>query len=73
MAIVGSTPPVPAGAVVNDAQHITISDETPARPLIEHAIENKQEFVFVVVADPAPEAGAPDPGRRASRSTSRRS
>lgn len=61
VAIVGSTQPVPAGAVINDAQHVTISDETPARPLIEHAIENKQEFVFVVVATPRLDAGAPIP------------
>ena len=61
VAIVGSTQPVPAGAVVNDAQHITISDETPARPLIEHAIENKQGFVFVVVANPRLGAGAAVP------------
>ena len=62
VAIVGSTQPVTAGAVVTDAQHITISDDTPARPVIEHAIENKQEFVFVLVANPRLEAGAPIPG-----------
>jgi len=62
VAIVGSTQPVPAGTVVNDAQHVTISDETPARPLIEHAIENKQQFVFVVVANPRLDSGAPVPG-----------
>jgi hypothetical protein len=61
VAIVGSTQPISAGTVVNDAQHITITDATPARPLIEHAIENKQEFVFVVVANPRLEAGAPIP------------
>jgi hypothetical protein len=62
VAIVGSTQPIPAGTVVTEPQHITISDDTPARPLIEHAIENKQEFVFVVVANPRLEAGAPIPG-----------
>jgi hypothetical protein len=61
VALVGSTQPVAAGAAVTDAQHITISDATPARPVIEHAIENKQEFVFVVVANPRLEAGAPVP------------
>jgi hypothetical protein len=61
VALVGSTQPISAGAVVTDAQHITISDQTPARPLIEHAIENKQEFVFVVVANPRLDAGAPIP------------
>jgi hypothetical protein len=61
VAIVGSTQPVPAGTVVGDAQHVTISDDTPARPLIEHAIKNKEEFVFVVVANPRLDAGAPVP------------
>ena len=61
VALVGSTQPVPAGTVVNAPQHVTISDATPARPLIEHAIENKQEFVLVVVANPRLEAGAPIP------------
>jgi len=61
VAIVGSTQPVAAGTVISEAQHITISDDTPARPLIEDAIENKQEFVFIVVANPRLEAGAPIP------------
>ena len=61
VAIVGSTQPIAPGTVVTDAQHITISDDTPARPLIEDAIENKQEFVFIVVANPRLEAGAPIP------------
>ena len=61
VAIVGSTQPVAPGTVVTDAQHVTISDDTPARPLIEDAIENKQEFVFIVVANPRLEAGAPIP------------
>lgn len=62
VAIVGSTQPVAAGTVVNDPLHVTITDDTPARPLIEHAIENQQEFVFVVVTNPRLEAGAPIPG-----------
>jgi len=61
VAAVGSTQPVPAGATFTDAQHITISDETPARPLIEHSIENKQEFVFIVVTNPRLESGAAIP------------
>ena len=61
VAVVGSTQPVAAGAIVTEAQHVTISDDTPARPLIEDAIENKQEFVFIVVANPRLEAGAPVP------------
>ena len=61
VAIVGSTQPVAAGTVVTEAQHVTIGDDTPARPVIEDAIENKQEFVFIVVATPRLEAGAPIP------------
>jgi len=61
VAFVGSTQPVPAGAVVTDPQHVTITKDTPARPVIEHAIENKQEFVFIVVANPRLDAGAPVP------------
>lgn len=62
VALVGSTQPVAAGAVVTDEQHVTISDDTPARPVIEQAIEHKQEFVFVLVANPRLDAGAPVPG-----------
>jgi len=61
VAIVGSTQPVPAGTVVTDAQHVTINDDTPARPVIEHAIEHQQQFVFVVVTNPRLESGAPIP------------
>ena len=61
VAIVGSTQPVAAGTVVTEAQHVTIGDDTPARPFIEDAIENRQEFVFIVVATPRLEAGAPIP------------
>jgi hypothetical protein len=61
VAIVGSTQPVAAGTVVTEPQHVTITDDTPARPLIEDAIENRQEFVFIVVATPRLEAGAPIP------------
>ena len=61
VAFVGSTQAIAAGAVVTDPMHVTITDETPARPVIEHAIENKQEFVFIVVANPRLDAGAPVP------------
>jgi hypothetical protein len=61
VAIVGSTQPIAAGTVVTEPQHVTISDDTPARPVIEDAIENKQEFVFIVVANPRLESGAPIP------------
>jgi len=61
VAAVGSTQPIPAGTVINDAQHLIIDDNTPARPVIEHAIENKQDFVFIVVATPRMDAGSPIP------------
>ena len=48
---------------------MTINDDAPARPVIEHAVENKQDFVFIVVASPRMNAGNPvpagaDPDRR---------
>jgi hypothetical protein len=61
VAIVGSTEPIAAGTVVTDPLHVMITDDTPARPVIEDAIENKQEFVFIVVATPRIDAGAPIP------------
>jgi len=61
VAVVGSTQPIAAGAVITDRQHIVIDDDTPARPVIEHAIEHKQDFVFIVVATPVMTAGSPVP------------
>ena len=72
VAIVGSTQPVAAGTVVTEAQHVTIGDDTPARPFIEDAIENRQEFVFIVVATRGWKR-APRSRRAPSRSTSSRS
>ena len=40
---------------------MTIDDDAPARPVIEHAVENKQDFVFIVVASPRMNAGNPVP------------
>ena len=61
VAVVGSTQPIPAGTMITDQQHMIIDDNTPARPVIEHAIENKQDFVFIVVATPRMDAGSPIP------------
>ena len=61
VAIVGSTQPIAAAAVITDRQHLIIDDNSPARPVIEHAIENKQDFVFIVVAKPVMTAGSPIP------------
>jgi len=41
----------------SDAQHLIVDDNSPARPVIEHAVENKQDFVFIVVASPRLDAG----------------
>jgi hypothetical protein len=61
VAAVGSTQPIPAGVAITDEQQISITDDTPARPVIEHAIEHKQDFVFIVVAAPRMNAGSPVP------------
>jgi len=61
VALVGSTQPITAGTVVTDPLHVIIDKNTPARPVIEHAVENKQDFVFIVVANPRLGAGAPIP------------
>jgi hypothetical protein len=61
VALVGSTQPITAGTVVTDPLHVILDKDTPARPVIEDAIENKQDFVFIVVANPRLDAGAPVP------------
>jgi len=61
VALVGSTQPIAAGTVVTEPLHVIIDKDAPARPVIEHAVENKQEFVFIVVANPRLGAGAPIP------------
>jgi len=61
VALVGSTQPIAAGTVVTDPLHVIIDNDTPARPVIEDAIEHQQEFVFIVVANPRLDAGAPIP------------
>jgi hypothetical protein len=61
VALLGTTQPIQAGTPTTTAQHMTISDDSPARPVIEHAVENKQDFVFIVVASPRMNAGNPVP------------
>jgi hypothetical protein len=61
VAAVGSTQPIAPGTVITDAQHMIIDDNSPARPVIEHAIESQQDFVFIVVATPRMDAGSPIP------------
>jgi len=57
VALVGTTQPIMAGVTSSDAQHLIVDDNSPARPVIEHAVENKQDFVFIVVASPRLDAG----------------
>jgi hypothetical protein len=61
VALVGTTQPITAGATSSTAQHLIIDDNSPARPVIEHAVENKQDFVFIVVASPIMTAGSAVP------------
>jgi len=61
VALLGSTQPIVAGTPVTEAQHLIITEGNPARPVIEHAIEHKQDFVFIVVASPRLDAGNPIP------------
>src|SRR5262245_54036585 len=49
VAVVGSTQPITAGTIVSEPQFVTINDDTPARPVIENAIEDQQDFVFILV------------------------
>ncbi len=61
VALLGTTQPIKAGTPTTDAQHMIIDDDSPARPVIEHAVEHKQDFVFIVVASPRMNAGNPVP------------
>jgi hypothetical protein len=61
VATVGSTPPITAGTTTSEPQVVTINDDTPARPVIENAIEDKQNFVFILVATPRMTAGSTIP------------
>jgi hypothetical protein len=61
VALLGSTQPITAGMTTTQSQHLIVTDNSPARPVIEHAVENKQDFVFIVVASPRMNAGNPVP------------
>jgi hypothetical protein len=61
VALLGSTDPIAAGATTTTPLHLIIGDDNPARPVIEHAVEHKQDFVFIVVASPRMNAGNPVP------------
>jgi hypothetical protein len=49
VALVGHTQPIAAGVTTTAELHMEINDDTPARPVIEDAIEDKKDFVFIVV------------------------
>jgi hypothetical protein len=61
VAFVDSTAPVPAGTTFTDPQQLTVAAGSPARDLIVSSVESKRTIVFVVVAKPRIEAGAPIP------------
>jgi hypothetical protein len=61
VALLGTTQPIKAGTPTTEAQHMIIDDDSPARPVIEHAVEHKQDFVFIVVVSPRLDAGNPVP------------
>jgi hypothetical protein len=61
VAFVGSTAPIGPGATFTDEQHVAITDDTPAQPVIEDAIRNQRTFVFLVVLSPRLESGSAIP------------
>jgi hypothetical protein len=62
VAFVDSTMPVAAGTTfVDEPRQLTVAEGSPARDLIVNSVEAKQTLVFVVVATPRIEAGAPVP------------
>jgi hypothetical protein len=62
VAFIDSTMPVPAGMTfVDPPGQLTVAEGSDARNLIVSSVEAKQTLVFVVVAKPRIEAGAPVP------------
>jgi hypothetical protein len=61
VAQLGSTAAIAAGTPITDRQHLVITQGNPARPVIEHAVEHREDFVFIVVASPRLDAGNPVP------------
>jgi hypothetical protein len=58
---VDSIHPVAAGVTFTSERHLTVSDDSPARAVIESSIQSKQPFVFVFATAPRVEAGSPIP------------
>lgn len=61
VALLGSTQPIAAGVTVTTPLHLIVDDNNPARPVIEHAVEHKLDFVLIVVVSPRLDAGQPVP------------
>lgn len=61
VAFVGSTAPIGSGVTFLEEQKVSITDDTPAQPLIEDAVRNQRTFVFLVVLAPRLESGSPIP------------
>ena len=61
VALVGHTQPIAAGMTTTTQVHMEISDDAPALPVIQNAVEDKRDFVFIVVATPRMDAGMPVP------------
>jgi hypothetical protein len=59
--LVDSIDAVAAGVPLTEPRHLVLADDSPARDLIQASIQQQQTFVFVVVASPRLEAGAPVP------------
>jgi hypothetical protein len=60
--LVDSITSLPAGTTVIDPpRHLTVTDGSPARDLMETNIRNKAPFVFLVTTTPRLEAGSPLP------------
>lgn len=61
VALLGSTQPIAAGTTITAPLHLIVGDNNPARSVIEHAVEHKLDFVFIVVVSPRLDAGNPVP------------
>jgi hypothetical protein len=61
VALVGHTQPIAAGVTTTSQVHMQIAEDAPALPVIQNAIEDKHDFVFIVVAAPRMDAGMPVP------------
>ena len=62
MALVDTVASLPAGtAFVDQPRHLTVTDGSPARDLIERNIKAKTAFVFMLTMTPRLESGSPVP------------